>query len=273
MFSFHSAQGLRIPIFMYHQVVECAERAKTVRATNPAYTVTVELFREQMAWLSTNGYRTHRLEELITPGFSSPKGVVITFDDGWSDNHAHALPVLREYGLSATLFVVTGFVGAPGYVDWTRLREMASSGFSLQSHTVSHRPLETLKPEEIEEELGASKKTLEDRLSMPVDFVSMPQGSWNRRILGAAHEAGYLGVCTSEPGYHHRMGATAVFSRINIADRMPMSSFARIARMDRGFLLPVLLSTRLKRAARALLGHGLYRRLYRLRYHIREEQR
>ncbi len=258
---------------MYHQVVEDGERNRKARRTNPAYTVTIDRFREQMGWLAENGYRSLTLDDVLAPGCPLEKGVVITFDDGWADNFSHALPILGEFGLGATVFVVTGFVGTTGYLDWERLREMSGCGISLQSHTVSHRPLEELGDDEVAEELGASKKALEDRLGTAVDFVSMPQGSWNRRILGAARAAGYRGVCTSEPGFGHSLGTPAVFSRINVADSIPISFFARIARMDRSFILPVLAATKFKRAVRSLVGYRMYRLLYRLRYRINEEGR
>jgi peptidoglycan/xylan/chitin deacetylase (PgdA/CDA1 family) len=39
------------------------------------------------------------------------RGVVITFDDGYLDNLESALPILREAGLPATIYVATGYVG------------------------------------------------------------------------------------------------------------------------------------------------------------------
>lgn len=258
---------------MYHQVVEDGERNRRARRTNPAYTVTVDRFREQMVWLAENGFRACSLGDVIGQRAPLNNSVVITFDDGWADNFSHALPVLGEYGLSATIFVVTGFVGTPGYLDWERLREMSGYGISLQSHTISHRPLEELGDDEVAEELGTSKKVLEDRLGTAVDFVSMPQGSWNRKIVEAARAAWYRGVCTSDPGFGHSLGPPAVLSRINVADSIPISSFARIARMDRCFILPMLAATRLKRAVRSLVGYRNYRLLYRLCFRITEEPR
>jgi peptidoglycan/xylan/chitin deacetylase (PgdA/CDA1 family) len=38
------------------------------------------------------------------------RALAITFDDGYSDNHDVALPILRNHGLSATFFVSTGFL-------------------------------------------------------------------------------------------------------------------------------------------------------------------
>jgi peptidoglycan/xylan/chitin deacetylase (PgdA/CDA1 family) len=37
--------------------------------------------------------------------------VMFTFDDGWKDNYTNALPVLRDHGIPATIFVCPGLVG------------------------------------------------------------------------------------------------------------------------------------------------------------------
>lgn len=255
-------------MLMYHEVVEVEERARQVRRTNPAYTVTVGRFREQMAWLAGNGYRALSLDDLLDPACRLEKSVVITFDDGWENNYTHALPILREFGLTATIFVVTGFIGTPGYLSWDQLRELANSGVSIQSHTVSHRPLKELSDAEVVEELAASKRILEEQLGMRVDFVSMPQGSWNRRILAAARAAGYRGVCTSEPGIGHSLGTPAVFGRINIVDTCNLSLYARLVEGESTCLLSLTLQKKLKSSVKHLIGYRHYRRLYRAWYGI-----
>lgn len=44
--------------------------------------------------------------------------VVLTFDDGYRDNHEHALPVLRRHGVPATFFLATGYLDRPSLSWW-----------------------------------------------------------------------------------------------------------------------------------------------------------
>ncbi len=47
-----------------------------------------------------------RLREGALPA----RAAAITFDDGYADNHDHALPLLRQHGLPATFFIASGFI-------------------------------------------------------------------------------------------------------------------------------------------------------------------
>jgi peptidoglycan/xylan/chitin deacetylase (PgdA/CDA1 family) len=60
------------------------------------------------------GYQVMRLAEMaetLANGEKLPTGAVaITFDDGYASNYELGLPVLREFGLPATVFLATGFI-------------------------------------------------------------------------------------------------------------------------------------------------------------------
>ncbi len=50
--------------------------------------------------------------------------VMLTFDDGYRDNHDLALPVLRAHGVSAAFFVTSGFIDEPRLPWWGELQAM-----------------------------------------------------------------------------------------------------------------------------------------------------
>jgi peptidoglycan/xylan/chitin deacetylase (PgdA/CDA1 family) len=194
------------------------------------------------------------------------KSLVITFDDGWADNYTNVFPILKAYGLTATIFVVTGFVGQPNYMDWNQLREMSEAGISIQSHTVNHKPLAQLSKAEVEYELGTSKKTIEDALGKIVKFLSLPHGVFNDQVLKIVQDAGYQAVCTSEPGYSHEYKNLPVMKRINIPDQFQLDTFKKILERKEAVIFPMLLSKKVKNLAKKVVGYDLYRKVYNLRY-------
>jgi peptidoglycan/xylan/chitin deacetylase (PgdA/CDA1 family) len=93
-----------------------------------------------------------------------PRTVAVTFDDCYRDN-LFAARVLTEYGLPASFFVPTAFVGTDYTFPWDRrlprmanltwdeVREMARMGHEIGSHTVNHVNLGTASYEEARTEL------------------------------------------------------------------------------------------------------------------------
>jgi peptidoglycan/xylan/chitin deacetylase (PgdA/CDA1 family) len=95
----------RLSILIYHRVLP--ER-DPMRPTEP----TVREFEWQMRLLRDHFNPLSLLEAVERLGSGSLPGnaVCVTFDDGYADNEIHALPVLRKYGIPATVFVSTGFL-------------------------------------------------------------------------------------------------------------------------------------------------------------------
>jgi peptidoglycan/xylan/chitin deacetylase (PgdA/CDA1 family) len=104
------AQRDALAIVCYHRVLPTAERAAS---PFPDLAVTPEAFDAHLA-LFAKHYECLTLrdavEKLQRGGCSQPL-LAITFDDGYWDNHAHALPLLEKHHARATFFVVTSPVG------------------------------------------------------------------------------------------------------------------------------------------------------------------
>src|SRR3954470_2683415 len=94
--------------------------------------------------------------------------VRITFDDGNASDLEHALPALRERGLTATFFVVAGRLGQPTFLDAAGVRELAGAGMRIGCHGMRHRPWRGLDQRTLDEELVQAKRVLEAIIERPV---------------------------------------------------------------------------------------------------------
>jgi hypothetical protein len=109
--------------------------------------VTRDWLEPRLQFLVDNGYRTVSCDEiarLVIDGVSpGPRRVALTFDDAWESVYSVALPLLKQYSLTAILFAIPGRIadaaGESPFVTWSQLREIYASGvFDVQSHTRSH---------------------------------------------------------------------------------------------------------------------------------------
>jgi len=173
----------RVPILMYHSISD-----NLFGMSLPYFHINTlpEVFSQQMRWLRNAGYRSIDLKQACTgleAGTDLSKTIVITFDDGYRDFYTDALPILKQCGFTATLFLATDRIhNAPAriegadYLTWSDLRELHAEGIRFGSHTVSHPDLRSLGPEQIEYELGHSKEVLEEQLGVSIDAFSYPFG-------------------------------------------------------------------------------------------------
>ncbi|MEI6515154.1 MAG: polysaccharide deacetylase family protein [bacterium] len=149
----------KIPVLNYHSVSADPEWLQI----GDRVSLTPSAFERQLAYLARQGYQSLFVSEVhaLLAGCHNPesqvKHVALTFDDGYADNWIAAFPLLRKYGIKATMFVSTGFItGADGcrptigdvapdaldwsgYLTWPELRAMQASGLvEVQSHGGTH---------------------------------------------------------------------------------------------------------------------------------------
>lgn len=95
----------RLTILVYHRVLPEPDFLRPREIDAAGFLTQMESLAEDFNVLPF-GTAARLLEENRLP----PRAVSITFDDGYADNEAVALPVLRRCGLPATFFIATGFV-------------------------------------------------------------------------------------------------------------------------------------------------------------------
>ncbi len=149
-----------------------------------------------MKYLQQNGYHVITFATLVhylgEEGELPAKPVIISLDDGWEDQFAYSLPRLEKYHYSAAFFIVTSFVGSPGFVTWSQLRRMLGEGMTIGSHSRSHPYLDKItNPGALWDQIYTSKQILENQLGAVVDQFAYPYGSYNAATASTVRLAGY----------------------------------------------------------------------------------
>jgi len=186
-------------ILMYHAVA-------TAGFDPNMLCVSPERFAEQMAWLQGSGLRGVSVRELTEAMRAGQhRGLVgITFDDGYTSVLDAALPVLNRQGFGATVFVISGRIG--GRNDWDEgtdwpllsaagVRELASAGIEIGSHSASHVRLEGLEPDELTRQVRQSRADLAALLGHEVPGFAYPYGAMDAAARQAVDDAGYSYAC------------------------------------------------------------------------------
>lgn len=193
------------------------------------WSLPVHLFASHLKMLKRFGWTTLTARELINPDHVPAKSVVITFDDGYQDNYDQAFPLLKEFGMKATWFVVTRDIGSrAGWPDSSpfqrrmlnasQLLEMHASGMEIASHTCSHADLSVSSEDQARFEIERSKKELEDLLGEPVFSFAYPFGRFTDKTVCSVEQAGYSLAFITNPGWigtdwqPFRIRRVAVFS-------------------------------------------------------------
>ena len=255
---------------MYHEIYRPEERQHLRDLTNPAYNTALSVFCRQMAWLHENDIDTLTIDDLFSKKPEPEEKVIcLTFDDGWLGNYLHAYPILQEHGLKATFFIATSLIGNSSYMTWDQLKRMQASGMSIQSHTVSHRPLGDMEEKELTFELYRSKQIIEEKLSTSVKHLSLPHGHWDSRTWPVAKKNGYSSICTSEVGFNLWDSFGPWLKRISIGDGISERRFRLIARGKNWAIWDMAVIKSLKSVFRRTVGIHVYRKLYRWVYGIR----
>lgn len=185
-----------IPIIYYHRVIKDLSQA----GKHGIY-VTAEMFDEHMHYLKSNGFQAVTFEEALQIKRENRKGkfVVITFDDGYEDNYLYAFPILKEYGFSATIFLVAALKTNSWdeqepqvkMMSTNQIKEMYKYGIQFGSHTLGHCNLTEVGSHVADRELAESKRLLEDKLGIDIKTMAFPYGSCNDEIKKMSADAGY----------------------------------------------------------------------------------
>lgn len=196
-----------LPLLCYHKVA-----GKPAGALLRSTFIAPRLFARQMGELRADGFHSVGPEACL--GTESPAGtkrVVLTFDDGSLTSLRAAGPVMAECGFTAINYLVADLLGGINEWDASRgevpdrlmneaeVREWMAAGHAIGAHTRTHPDLTEIPVERAREEIGGSKKILEDRFGVEVRHFCYPYGKVSPAVRDLVEEAGYETAVTTEP--------------------------------------------------------------------------
>lgn len=186
--------GKKLPVLMYHHVVEDGQECNDM-------TVTVSRLREDLQWLKDNGYTTVLPRELAAGEPLPEKPVLITFDDGYRSNYDLAFPLFQEFETKVVISIMVFMQdhGVTSFLSWDMCREMSETGLiEIGSHAYALHNLDDRggnftpggvngvqrKPEETDEEfqvrvlddIQKSYDLIEEHVGTAPTFFAYPFG-------------------------------------------------------------------------------------------------
>jgi peptidoglycan/xylan/chitin deacetylase (PgdA/CDA1 family) len=233
-----------IPILMYHHIAATAPRGFE------KYTVTPTALGRQLGWLAWRGYESIGLDALSAargrPDVLPNRPIVVTFDDGFRDGVAAAIPALVEHRMRATFFIVADRIGGTSdwlerergvtlpLVDRDRIREIADLGFDIGSHSMTHPHLPALPRAAIGSELAGSRRRLEDIVGRAVRHLAYPHGEDGHTVREVTAESGYLTATTTEQGFAGSSTDLLALPRLIVDGRDTIGGFVARLRAAEG---------------------------------------
>ncbi len=113
------------------------------------------------------------------------RGIVsVTFDDGWANQYTNAFPLLKQYGLNGTFYIISGeLTYQPDYMSLAQVKNLQAAGNEIGSHSVTHPDLTTLSQANLVNEMSQSQATLQNALGTPVTDFAYPFGAYNANTI------------------------------------------------------------------------------------------
>jgi peptidoglycan/xylan/chitin deacetylase (PgdA/CDA1 family) len=209
----HCRQGtMPLGILFYHRVDDEHQNQWTICHRD---------FERHINWLQKN-FDLISLEELqrrMRNRDSSRPAISITFDDGYADNCAYALPMLIERKIPVTYFVTTEYTvsqtpfphdvanGVELPVNSVEsLKLLSRSGVEIGAHTRTHPNLGAISDEDmLFDEVITATVELEQLIGQKIRYFAFPFGqleNLNARVFQLLHEHGIEAVCSAHGGFN-----------------------------------------------------------------------
>ena len=213
-----------VPILMYHVLGNPPPGAPF-----PQLYVSDADFVGQMRWLARHGYTAVTLRSVWDHwhgrGSLPPRPVVVSFDDGYRSVAHSAFPTLRDRSWPGVLNLAVKNLYIRGGISERQVRRLIAGGWEIDAHSLSHADLPSIGTRQLTREVAGSRRELRRLFDIPVDFFCYPGGRYDRGVIGAVREAGFLAATTTVEGLASP-AAPFELQRVRVSRRDGVTGFA-----------------------------------------------
>jgi len=225
-----------VPILTYHVIA-----APIANAPFPGLYVQATEFAAQMRALAASGFHAVTLDE-VRAAWSGRRAlprrpIVISFDNGYRTQYTEALPIMRRLGwVGDENLQLTGLPPSQGGLSTREVRALVHAGWELDTQGNSHADLVTLDAAELRFQIDATRRVLQRRYGVPVNWFCYPSGRYDAAVVAEVRHAGFVGSTTVVSGWARRSddpyrlprlrvlggtSASALLDEIAAAQRLP----------------------------------------------------
>lgn len=201
------------------------------------FVMEVENFERQMKYLHDNNYKTLTLDEFYCwkeniCEFDS-KTVMITIDDGYYSNYKYAFPILKKYGLNATVFFIGAYTpkddesfNANEIMSFETIEKSKSEypNIEFASHSYDmhgDKNVTNMTKDEIREDV------LKFASISDTKYLAYPEGKYSNDFIDVLKDNKYLLAFGFGPVHKKatRKDDNYIIPRLSITDKMPFWKF------------------------------------------------
>jgi peptidoglycan/xylan/chitin deacetylase (PgdA/CDA1 family) len=207
---------------------------------NSAEQVSRSAFYDQMRWLKKEGFvaiTPDHLSAFMTFSGQLPRrSVLITFDAASQSLFATGIPILRELGFTAAVFISTSAVGHKDAMTWDQIRQSHQDGFTIGCLGRSGRSLTRRTSGQpfkayfasVASELRLARHAIETHLDEPCLFLAYPQGDTNSLVSAMAAKLGFAAAFVRRAGDNPFFADRYGIHRTPIDSRIDVEQFATL---------------------------------------------
>jgi peptidoglycan/xylan/chitin deacetylase (PgdA/CDA1 family) len=183
----------KIKVLLYHNIVNSEQKTLFTNGINK------KIFRKQIKYLQKNYNIISLSQKGKWHGLSKDKvNILMTFDDGFINNYEIVLPILLEFGIQASFFLISKCIeegNVPSFIqnpknhqefrtiNTSQAKYMLEKGMNIGSHTLDHNDFSKLSLKDSLENAEQSKQYIEKQLETPVECFAFPWGFYRKEQI------------------------------------------------------------------------------------------